>query len=135
MMGALVAFTFVPATHAQSGTWTTIAPLPIAVSYGSNGVAFDGKFCVFDGTNGTSQAPQFYDPVTNIWSVKAADPVVRSESAAGVIGNKIYVAEGWLNSNSNTPSTTLTIYDPFTDSWRRGGLQPRGSRPVGGRGD
>ena len=116
---SLVAFKSVSTALAQ-GTWTSIAPLPIGVNSGANGVAFLGRFCVIDGTNGIIQAPQIYDPVTDTWSVKTADPVVRSESAAGVIGNKIYVAEGWLNSNSNTSTTALRIYDPTTDSWRAG---------------
>src|SRR5689334_15392746 len=118
--GLLLTLTFVCAASAQIGTWTTIAPMPTGVSYGANGVAFNGKFYVFDGTNGTSHAPQLYDPLTNSWSIKAADPVVRSESAAGVISGKIYVAEGWLNSDSKNSTTALEIYDPATDSWTTG---------------
>jgi len=122
MLTALVAFTSAPLAGAQ-GTWTSIAPMPIGVSFGSNGVTFGGQFYVIDGTNGTSHAPQVYDPATNTWSVKAVDPVLRSESAAGVMNNKIYVAEGWggqYGSDSNAPTSALQIYDPATDSWTAG---------------
>lgn len=116
---SLVGFT--SATHALAqGTWTSIAPMPIGVSFGSNGIAFGGKFYVIDGTDGTSHVPQVYDQVTNTWSLKAADPVVRSESSAGVLDSKIYVAEGWLNSDSNNSTSALEIYDPATDSWTAG---------------
>jgi len=37
-----------------------------------------------------------------------------------VIGNKIYVAEGWLRSDSNNSTTALEIYNPSTDSWTAG---------------
>jgi N-acetylneuraminic acid mutarotase len=63
--------------------------------------------------------------------VKAAEPVRRSESSAGVINNKIYVAEGWagqFGSDANSPTSALEIYDPVTDSWTAGAssLIPRG---------
>ncbi len=120
-IAGLCVVAFTPASDALAqGMWTSIAPLPIGVSSGSNGVAFHGKFYVIDGTNGVIQAPQVYDPVTDSWSAKTADPVVRSESAAGVIDNRIYVAEGWLNSDSNNSTTALEIYDPSTDSWTAG---------------
>jgi len=120
MVSILIASAFASSGLAQKGTWTTIAPMPIGVAFGANGVVMDGKFYVFDGTNGTSHAPQVYDPLTNSWSVKVADPVVRSESSAGVIGDKIYVAEGWINSDSNNSTTALEIYDPATNSWTAG---------------
>jgi hypothetical protein len=119
---ALAAFTFASDALAQ-GTWTTIAPMPTAVLQAS-GVAMGGKFYVIDGYDsaGTwpSAHPQVYDPIANSWSFKAADPVPRAEVAAGVINNKIYVAEGWINSDSNNPTSALEIYDPATDSWTAG---------------
>ncbi len=122
MITVLVAFTSGSHILAQ-GTWTSIAPMPIGVSFGANGLAYDGKLYVIDGTNGTSHAPQVYDPGTDTWSVKAADPVLRSESSAAVFNSKIYVAEGWAGqygSDSNAPTTALQIYDPVADSWTAG---------------
>jgi len=112
---------------AQGGTWTTIAPMPavagIAVSTATaSGVAFGGQFYVIDSGAGygVPLPLKVYDPVTDSWSLKAVDPVLRGETAAGVINNKIYVAEGWggqYGSDSNVPLTALEIYDPATDSW------------------
>jgi N-acetylneuraminic acid mutarotase len=123
MICALVAFISASDALAQKGTWTTIAPMPIGVSFGANGVVLGKKIYVIDGTNGISQAPQLYDPLADKWTVKAKDPVLRSESSAGVINNKIYVAEGWggqFGSDSNSPTSALEIYDPVTDSWTAG---------------
>ncbi len=119
---ALVAFASASDALAQ-GTWTTIAPMPTGKVYAS-GVAFGGEFYVIDGynTSGTwpMAPPQVYDPIANSWSFKAADPVPRAETAAGVINDKIYVAEGWIQSDSNNPTTALEIYDPATDTWTAG---------------
>jgi len=123
MICTLVAFTSASDALAQKGTWTTIAPMPIGVAFGANGVVLGKKIYVIDGTNGISQAPELYDPLADRWTVKAKDPVRRSESAAGVINSKIYVAEGWagqFGSDANSPTAALEIYDPLTDSWAPG---------------
>jgi len=122
MIVSLVVLT--PFTHVLAqGTWTSIASMPIGVSFGANGVALGGKIYVIDGTNGFSHAPQVYNPLSDKWSVKAKDPIRRSESSAGVINNEIYVAEGWageFGSDANNPTNELAIYDPVTDSWTAG---------------
>ena len=91
----------------------------------ASGVAFGGQFYVIDSGAGygVPLPLKVYDPVTDSWSLKAVDPVLRGETAAGVINNKIYVAEGWggqYGSDSNVPLTALEIYDPATDSWTAG---------------
>jgi Kelch motif len=125
---SLVAFTSASDVLAQ-GTWTTIAPIPLptsgVASYEASGVSLGGKFYVIDyGVGYGNPLPlNVYDLVTDSWSLKAADPVLRAETAAGVINNKIYVAEGWggtYGSDSNAPTTALEIYDPATDSWTAG---------------
>ena len=111
----------------EADTWTTIAPMPnIPVNTATaSGVAFGGKFYVIDSGAGygVPLPLKVYDPVADSWSLKAVDPVLRGESAAGVINNKIYVAEGWdgqYGSDSNAATTALEIYDPATDSWTAG---------------
>jgi hypothetical protein len=79
---------------------------------------FGGQLYVLDG--GGMPAPQVYDPVADSWSFKAADPVVRANPSVGVINNKIYVAEGWINSDSNRATQALEIYDPVANSWTAG---------------
>jgi hypothetical protein len=91
----------------------------------ASGVAFGGKFYVIDSGSGygVPLPLKVYDPVTDGWSLKAADPVLRGQTAAGVINNKIYVAEGWdgqFGSDANSPTNALEIYDPATDSWTAG---------------
>jgi len=49
---SLLAFTSASDALAQGGTWTTIAPMPIAVVE-TSGVAVGGKFYVIDGSNGS----------------------------------------------------------------------------------
>lgn len=124
MICALVAFISASDALAQRGTWTSIAPMPVGVAYGANGVALGRQIYVIDGTNGISRRfPEVYNPFTDKWSVKAADPIRRSESSAGVFNNKIYVAEGWagqFGSDANNPTSALEIYDPVTDSWTAG---------------
>lgn len=95
--------------------------MPNAV-VGSSSVAFGGKLYVIDGTNGYGSypGPQIYDPISDTWASGATGPVARAQSTAGVINNKIYVAEGWLNSDSSTPTNSLSIYDPATNSWTTG---------------
>jgi N-acetylneuraminic acid mutarotase len=117
---SLVALTSASDALAQ-GTWTTIARMLTGVQFAS-GVASGGKFYVIDGSNGgwPGPSPQVYDPIANNWSFKAADPVTRAETAVAAINNKIYVAEGWIQSDSNNPTTALEIYDPATDSWTAG---------------
>jgi N-acetylneuraminic acid mutarotase len=117
-------FTVLPTVEALSApcipAWTTRTSMSTPVTQAS-GVVFNEKLYVMDGaSNGGITTPEVYDPMTDTWSFKAPDPVSRSESAAGLINNKIYVAEGWLDSNSNTPTTALEIYDPATDSWTSG---------------
>ena len=126
---SLLAFTSASDALAQ-GTWTTIAPMPSVPGIPVNtatasGVAFGGQFYVIDSGAGygVPLPLKVYDPVTDSWSLKAVDPVLRGETAAGVINNKIYVAEGWggqYGSDSNVPLTALEIYDPATDSWTAG---------------
>jgi N-acetylneuraminic acid mutarotase len=102
-----------------SGTWTNIASMPQAVIE-VDGVACGGKFYVMGGATGANIFSQVYDPTTDAWSLTAADPVSSGSVAAGVINNKIYVAEGWINSDANNSTTALEIYDPTLDSWSAG---------------
>lgn len=110
---------------AQCGAWTTRSSPPTPVIEAA-GAVFGGQFYVFGGSNGNgaSNVPQVYDPVSDSWSFRAADPFATGESSAAVINNKIYVAEGWINSDSNTPTNALRIYDPATNAWTTGAPSP-----------
>jgi len=73
---------------------------------GAGVVSSGGKLYVLDGSSGNGIEPplQIYDPATGSWTIKAPDPVYRAAVSVGVINNKIYIAEGWLNSDSNSPT-------------------------------
>ena len=110
---------------AQGGTWSSIAPMPPVNTATASGAALGGKFYVVDSGAGYGDPLplKVYDPVADSWSLKAADPVLRGETAVGVMNNKIYVAEGWggeFGSDSNAATKALEIYDPDTDSWAAG---------------
>jgi hypothetical protein len=91
-------------------SWETRAPLPTPLTQGA-GAVVGGKFYVMNaaGPAGIS-APRVYDPVTDSWSTGAPDGLGRSTVNAGVINDKIYVAEGWTNSDSNNPTGSYSSY-------------------------
>lgn len=124
---SLVTLTSVSSALAQGGTWTGITSMPVTPvnTATASGAAFGGKFYVIDSGSGygVPLPIKVYDPVTDSWSLKAADPVLRGQTAVGVMNNKIYVAEGWdgqFGSDANSPTSALEIYDPATDSWAAG---------------
>src|SRR5205814_1512973 len=89
-------------TLCTPNTWATKAPSLQAVA-GAAGAVVNGQFYVIDGSGGgIKPPPQVYDPAANTWSYRAADPIVRANTSVGVINNKIYVAEGWINADSNS---------------------------------
>jgi len=95
-------------------TWESKAPMLQNVSAGSSAVA-GGKLYIFEDSN------QVYDPGTDSWSFKMADPIYhRALGAAGTIDGKIYLAEGWENHDANAATRALRIYDPATDLWADG---------------
>ena len=62
---------------------------------------------------------EFYDPSTNVWSARASMSGPRSEMAAAVINNIIYVVGGdsAAGGDPSTPLTTVEAYDATTDTW------------------
>jgi N-acetylneuraminic acid mutarotase len=105
-----------------SASWTTKATMATPVVEAA-GVVYGGQFYVMDGTSagGADKGiAQTYDSVADSWSLKTSDPVYAAGSSSGVINNKIYVAEGWINADSSNPTNALRIYDPATNSWQTG---------------
>ena len=52
-------------------------------------------------------------------------PSARGEATAGVIGGKLYVVGGLLETGeSKTVLGSMVIYDPLTDSWTTGPAMP-----------
>jgi len=115
--GDLTQLAIEPAITCTSDTWTTKAPALQAVA-AAGGAAVNGLFYVMDGSGvGGRLPPQVYDPVADSWSNKRNDPVRRANTSVGVINDQIYVAEGWINADSNNPTNKLEVYDPVSNTW------------------
>jgi len=108
-----------------TGTWGAVAtdPMPAALAYAS-AVAAGGKLYVVGGfdSTGTPQAAMYvYDPAAaagSRWTTATAMPTARAYSAAGVIGDNIYVAGGWAG--GTTSVYTLEIYSISGGAWSAG---------------
>ncbi len=103
--------------------WTTLAPMPRAVSDNYATVAYGGKVYVFGGTDGSQNRSdvQIYNIATNQWTLGAPMPTARGAAMAGVIGNKIAVFGGY-SGGSNLRVTEL--YDPAANVWSAGPEMP-----------
>lgn len=108
-----------------SGTWAARAPLPETRVFASSGV-IAGKLYVAGGSDQFGNKPLTtlrYDPSADSWSFTAGTMHIspgRSNMASGVIGGKLYAAEGWINSDSSSSTTAMEVYDPVTDAWSFG---------------
>jgi N-acetylneuraminic acid mutarotase len=104
-----------PVTH---NTWTTGAPMPVAVNWPATGV-IKGKVYVVSGYPGSAPAVtnnQVYNPVTNNWSSAAAIPAPTAQAAGAVVKNVLYLFGG--SNNGGTPVfDTVWAYNPKTNAW------------------
>ena len=92
-------------------TWTPGPPLPI-VNQHNAAAAAAGKVYAFGGQSRLTYA---YDPATNSWTQMATMPAGQALTpAAGVIGDKIYVAGG------SPTGQLLQIYNTTTNTWSTG---------------
>ncbi|MEO6713250.1 MAG: kelch repeat-containing protein [Mycobacteriales bacterium] len=87
-----------------TGTWSTLAPLPVAVSHMDGSTfAMDGRLVVAGGyrSTGYSNLVWAYDPATNSWSSLTNLPVSRSSAGAEAIGSHRFIffgggdGQGW----------------------------------------
>ena len=106
-----------------SSTWKTRAPMPTARSglavavYGNKIYALAGET-----QTGVSGAVEAYDPTRDAWVQGEAKPLPVAEVSAAVIGGKIYVPGGRLDSGESTD--VLEYYDPEKDQWKQGANLP-----------
>ena len=102
-----------------TGTWTTKAS-QLEARNQCGAAALNGLLYVFGGNSDSAPAiatPEVYDPVTDSWILGAPDSILRTSMSVQAINNRIFVAEGWIDSNSATPTNALGIYDPATTTW------------------
>ena len=65
--------------------------------------------------NGNIATVESYNPATNTWTEEAPMLVARGQSAAGVIGTTIVVADGATNGQGTTGDTEA--YNPTANTW------------------
>jgi hypothetical protein len=107
-------------------TWSTAAPLPMAVQ-GYSSAVFNGKIYVIGGTNESmslqntviTDATQVFDPKSGNWSIAEKLPGVESYGAAAATEGymapaRIYCMGGYSNVDL---SRQVQVYYPANNSW------------------
>jgi N-acetylneuraminic acid mutarotase len=116
-----------------AGTWSAVAPLPVA-KFGHHSSVIDGQVYSLGGNSlsagntGTGMPTggmHVYDPARDRWSEAPAMPTARGFFATGAIDGKLYAVGGSLNIEIQDPGVgILEIYDPETRAWSRGADMP-----------
>lgn len=119
----------VEAYSISQDSWTTVAPLPIAMNH-ANAAVVDGKIYVLGGLAGGVVWRAFpdcyvYDPKTDHWTTLPPMPrdQARGSSAVGVRGTKIYLAAGMRSLDGSLGGLhdtvdTVTSYDSKNGAWK-----------------
>lgn len=107
-----------------TNTWTTVFPLPYALSDCAAAVV-GGKIYIFGGFNavGTVQSAVLrYDPVTDTWTTGYSSmPTARGAMyAVGTSGGTVYVIGGTGQAWSAAIGSTVEAYKVSTDTWTTG---------------
>ncbi|TPW21548.1 MAG: Kelch repeat-containing protein, partial [Elusimicrobia bacterium] len=112
----------------RSPAWATMAAL--TPRYAMVAGAIQGRIYAAGGDNGSGPVATnaVYDPVTNLWTGRAAMLTARSYAAGGVVGGKLYVVGGTNGSNQNVNEE----YDPLTDAWATKRPMPTVRQAPGG---
>jgi N-acetylneuraminic acid mutarotase len=118
-------------------TWTTVAPLPLAVAEPMV-AAVDGKLYAMGGEPDNLMAGDFvheYDPATNTWTTRNIMPVGCWSAAVAVQDDRIFIAGG---SGAGMTFDALVIYRPADNSWAGGAPMTdartgTGGTAIGGR--
>lgn len=122
--------------------WRRVRPMPVAVNHAA-AVSYRGKLYVLGGYTGTpfslglgtggvadaTSAFFRYDPRRDRWSRMPPAPTARAAMAAGVLGDKLYVAGG---ADAFRPLTTLEVFDFERGRWRSGPDMPLATEHTAG---
>jgi N-acetylneuraminic acid mutarotase len=102
---------------ASAGTWTTLAPMPVALNHPA-AAAHSGKVYVFGGDSPqrTENVTLEFDPPSNTWAMRARMPTARNAAVAIPFGERLYVIGGLPG------GADAEAYHPASDTWTR--LQP-----------
>jgi Kelch motif/Secretion system C-terminal sorting domain len=102
-----------------NNTWSTSAPLPMAMHHLACAVAYSKIYVLGGYTSNPFQPVTYtyeYDPVLNNWVSKAPVPTVRGASAAAEMNGKIYVIGG-AGYNLLQSNNINEVYDPVMNLW------------------
>lgn len=96
----------------------------LAAAFGPNGKLYVFGGCRCNGASGDPNAvamTEVYDPKSDTWSEAAPMPEPRLLHAAATgADGRIYLIGGTQRWGRGDPSDRVDIYDPATDSWKRG---------------
>jgi hypothetical protein len=121
--GSLYSFSDSTAYKFNGTTWTTIAPMPVALS--GHAAVNDGTYIyIVGGYASTTFVDTLYryDPVANSYTTLAHSAAATAYSGAACLGGKIYKIGGYLGSIQT--SFALEIYDIATNTWTVGANYP-----------
>jgi len=118
----------------DTDTWTTVAPLPMAVSDAA-AVATGGKLYIIGGCNGTTftffNTVFVYNPTTSAWSSAATMPTARASLVAGIVGSNLYAIGGWDGSFTSPGLTTNEVYSISSNTWSTAAPMPTSRGEAG----
>jgi Kelch motif len=109
-----------------TGTWSQVAPLPIAVNHPAVAVGAGrcaGQLYVYGGYTGNGDlagevdALQRFDPRTDTWTQLPGSGVARAAATLAPVGCSLYAIGG---ASSGTPQRLVQIYDIRRGAWRAG---------------
>jgi N-acetylneuraminic acid mutarotase len=105
---------------AQTGVWTTKAPMPTPRSHLAIGEV-NGRLYAVGGYKSRTCCPdpfiatvEAYDPATDTWTSKASMPTARGDFGVGVVNGILYAVGG---QNSSGALATVEAYNPLIDTW------------------
>ena len=124
----------VEAYETQTNTWQKVADMPTPRNYPEAAVV-DGIIYVFGGSSAKDRKivnmklpvrVDAYDPEADIWTRKKDMPVSRINFELGVAAGKVYLIGGstGLGEGHERRMDRVDIYDPATDTWRKGPKMP-----------
>ncbi|MBC8422481.1 MAG: fibronectin type III domain-containing protein, partial [Chloroflexi bacterium] len=115
----------VEAYDVVSGTWSTMAPMPVPMMdvYSTVYYSDTHKIYVIGGYDGSnvSGKVQIYDVGSDSWSTGASMPTPRSNLLAGLCEGRIHAIGGYDGTNEFAVNEA---YDPSTNTWSTAGISP-----------
>jgi hypothetical protein len=103
----------------QTNSYTALAN-PTTSSSQSKLVAYNNKLYKIGGTDNNSQpisSVEVYNPTNNTWTTMPDLPEALSQVGATTYDNKLYVFGGKQNSNTNSNSNKVYVFDFTSNAW------------------